>query len=881
MRNRIKKILAVYLVMVTLVVFTNAPVLAETSVGEALTETQEDIGLNREVTINWEKNGDTVDYYFTPTETKKYLFVVTDNDDRFPALWQGDDEMTWETFFSETDGKIYLRTPVLEAGTTYDIYFKSRSGEKEVTVGFYDDIWYGSETLKDVATADLKKGYLDDGSYWARTKRYMFTPTSDGTYKFLVSGLNASGITDENDYDFNMRIYDENGDTLEKQINRANLFNDSEAYVTANLKAGNNYYVVLRNFSDINDYAYKLEATYIGLSLNDESNVSWNGLGRDFYCFFTPEKTQQYVFTVTDSVDRMPSLAYTNGTWKQIIYDVNGKVRLITPVLEAGKEYALYVPKAKGETSVQIGFYDSIGAEINTLKTPYTDTIGAGTVRYGEEGRYPSNRIYKLTVPVDAEYTYSISWPKNFSEEAFQYGISASVYDENFSCIATEVKRNSNDETAILGVTAKLKEGKTYYLMVSNHSKDSGVEYRITHCYVNPDDSEDFINGTEGNLTAQGTKLYKVVINEDGVYEFMDTKATKDRVDFSIYDDGFNNITSKSQKNLVVKYNEKNEKNIESVSRKIQLSKGIYYVQFSNFDSKATEYKLQMKKQTFVDVDSIQITPSKLEIEEGSKKNIKVKISPDNATFITRNWKVSDDSIAYLEYNDDNDNVNVVGLKEGECDITATALNGKIAVCHVVVKKAGDHKYEKKVIKATTSKDGKVVNECSNCGHVETIQVISHPKQLRLSKNNYVYDGKVKTPSIVVVDANGKTISSSNYVVSYDKGRKDAGTYNVKVTFKGNYTGTMTTKFQIAKASQELKITAPKKSMKVGSSVKVKISTNKNHGKVTYKVSNSKIATVKNGKIKAIKKGKVKLTVTLKGTKNYKEKKVTLTIKVK
>lgn len=41
----------------------------------------------------------------------------------------------------------------------------------------------------------------------------------------------------------------------------------------------------------------------------------------------------------------MPSLAYTNGTWKQIMYDVNGKVRLITPVLEAGKEYALYVPK--------------------------------------------------------------------------------------------------------------------------------------------------------------------------------------------------------------------------------------------------------------------------------------------------------------------------------------------------------------------------------------------------------------------------------------------------------------------------------------------------------------------------------------------------------
>jgi hypothetical protein len=35
------------------------------------------------------------------------------------------------------------------------------------------------------------------------------------------------------------------------------------------------------------------------------------------------------------------------------------------------------------------------------------------------------------------------------------------------------------------------------------------------------------------------------------------------------------------------------------------------------------------------------------------------------------------------------------------------------------------------------------------------------------------------------------------------------------------------------------------------------------------------------GKLVALKKGKVKLTVTLKATKNYKQKKVTITIKVK
>lgn len=69
--------------------------------------------------------------------------------------------------------------------------------------------------------------------------------------------------------------------------------------------------------------------------------------------------------------------------------------------------------------------------------------------------------------------------------------------------------------------------------------------------------------------------------------------------------------------------------------------------------------------------------------------------------------------------------------------------------------------------------------------------------------------------------------------------------------------------------------------MKVGAKAKIKIKANKGHGKVTYKVSNKKIAKIKKGKLVALKKGKVKLTVTLKATKNYNQKKVTITIKVK
>lgn len=117
MRNKIKQILTVCFVIAAMAVVWNAPVWADIATQAELTGTQEDIELNKEVTINWEKNGGEVDYYFTPTENKRYLFVLTDNDDRLPGLYQGDDKLSWFSYYSTVDGKMYLQTPVLEAGT--------------------------------------------------------------------------------------------------------------------------------------------------------------------------------------------------------------------------------------------------------------------------------------------------------------------------------------------------------------------------------------------------------------------------------------------------------------------------------------------------------------------------------------------------------------------------------------------------------------------------------------------------------------------------------------------------------------------------------------------------------------------------------------------
>ena len=873
MRNKIKQILTACFVIAAMAVVWNTPVWAGTATQAELTGTQEDIELNKEVTINWEKNGSTVDYYFTPTENKRYLFVLTDNDDRFPGLYQGDDKLSWFSYYSTVDGKMYLQTPVLEAGTKYDIYFTSREGETEIQFGFYDDIWHGAEEIDNAATGIMKKGYIEDGKNYSRAKIYKITVPEDGAYEYRVSGLNPTGIADD-DYDFDVDIYDEDGNWNSNQDSVPNWGGSSDACAFANLEAGKTYYLVLANYSVDNAYEYTLSRTNLGIELNSEKTLNWNEIGDYFYYHFIPEKTQSYLFTVSDNGDRVPQIGRTDETWKNMMYDVDGKIRLVTPVLEAGKEYTLYVPIAAGENSVRVGFYDNLWTGVNTLETPCSGTIGKGTKRFDGKAWYPSNRLYKVTVPTTTNYVYKVT---GFNKEK-EYSALLRFLNEDLSEVEGQREINDIKLTGSIYTTVKLEAGKTYYLRFSNYTLDSGVDYKIVINNLNIENAKNLGESAEGKLSASSDTTYKFVASEDKVYNFTDTKVSEDVKEFSIYDNDLNNISTSIKKSKAT-YNENNEPKVDYVTYKIYLKKGTYYINLNNTSDKETEYNIKVENEELVDIDSINLDSNYIEIEEGVKKAVKYTINPDNATFTSVDWKVSDTSIVSLGYV--GKVMNIEALKEGECDITVTTKNGKKAVCHIVVKKAGDHKYDSTIEKASTSKDGKIIDKCSRCGDVKVSQIISHPTKVVLNNSNFVYDGKVKTPTVTVTSADGKTVDSANYDISYANGRKDAGTYDVKVTFKGNYTGSLTTKFTIAKANQSLKIKLPKKKMKVGAKAKIKITANKGHGKVTYKVSNKKIAKIKKGKLVALKKGKVKLTVTLKATKNYKQKKVTIIIKVK
>ena len=75
----------------------------------------------------------------------------------------------------------------------------------------------------------------------------------------------------------------------------------------------------------------------------------------------------------------------------------------------------------------------------------------------------------------------------------------------------------------------------------------------------------------------------------------------------------------------------------------------------------------------------------------------------------------------------------------------------------------------------------------------------------KLSSASYTYDGKVKTPGVVVKNGNRVLKSGRDYTVSYAKGRKNVGAYNVTITGKGNYFGKVNLSFKINPKGTKIK----------------------------------------------------------------------------
>lgn len=138
------------------------------------------------------------------------------------------------------------------------------------------------------------------------------------------------------------------------------------------------------------------------------------------------------------------------------------------------------------------------------------------------------------------------------------------------------------------------------------------------------------------------------------------------------------------------------------------------------------------------------------------------------------------------------------------CGKTFQDEEGTVEIANVILKAEG-HDYVKTLTRASLSENGSIVTKCEKCGREKENTTISYPKTIKLSATSYTYDGQAKKPTVSVKDANGKTIDSANYTVTYATGRKNVGSYKVTVKMKGNYSGTKTLTFKINPKGTSLK----------------------------------------------------------------------------
>ncbi len=143
-----------------------------------------------------------------------------------------------------------------------------------------------------------------------------------------------------------------------------------------------------------------------------------------------------------------------------------------------------------------------------------------------------------------------------------------------------------------------------------------------------------------------------------------------------------------------------------------------------------------------------------------------------------------------------------------KCDTKCNVCSAKRSITHT---------YKNIITKATLTKNGKISYKCSVCGYTASkTTTIKKIKSVKLSSTSYTYNGKVKTPSVVVKDSAGKTLKkNTDYTVKYSSGRKNVGKYTVTITFKGKYSGTKKLTFTINPPKTAAKLTAGKKAITV------------------------------------------------------------------
>lgn len=116
--------------------------------------------------------------------------------------------------------------------------------------------------------------------------------------------------------------------------------------------------------------------------------------------------------------------------------------------------------------------------------------------------------------------------------------------------------------------------------------------------------------------------------------------------------------------------------------------------------------------------------------------------------------------------------------------------------------------------KATLQSDGAVSTVCTECGYIKKTVVTSKIENIALSKAEYLYNGKVRKPTVKVSDSKGKAlVLNEDYTLTFSSSSSTSpNKYKVKISFKNRYSGSTTLYYIIRPTMvKSLKVKSPEK----------------------------------------------------------------------
>ncbi len=317
-----------------------------------------------------------------------------------------------------------------------------------------------------------------------------------------------------------------------------------------------------------------------------------------------------------------------------------------------------------------------------------------------------------------------------------------------------------------------------------------------------------------------------------------------------------------------IKYSSSNDE-IATVSNSGEvsaLSAGNVDITVDNGYTKITKKITVVSAGNINSVDSVKLNTTNLTVQVGKYAFLYATVSPSSATNKSVVWTSSNDSVAMVS-----NKGQVVGVKAGNAVITATTQDGnKTAMAKVTVKKApsgsssggsssggsstggsSGSKYKKVTKVAINSKNFTLV-----VGKTKKLTYTISPKNATNKKVTW----KSSNPAIAKISTSGKVTGVR------------PGTATISAVGAGGVSGKVkvTVKNASSSGSKEVAVTGlalskTSVSLKKGSSVTVSsvvVPSNATNKKVTWKSSNTSVATVSNGRITGVGVGTAKVTAT-------------------